>query len=230
MNPPPAAALFDAEVLRSGHAPVFALPPHPEPIVVVGSAFRLEWLDATALAREGITVRRRRGGGGAVLLQPEDGWAELWRPVESGGGTSELREAAVRAGARLRELLLAEGLATDVHEGGVQRPSAGAVACFAGLGPGELTVAGRKLLGISQWRVREGSLVSVVLVQREPARLARYLAEPAGPRRELEAHATCLEEVAPALEAVQLVASYVEELRAGSPGSTTGSALFSTGR
>jgi hypothetical protein len=37
------------------------------------------------------------------------------------------------------------------------------VACFAGRGPGEIFVDGRKVVGVSQWRVREGAFVSTVL-------------------------------------------------------------------
>ena len=33
-----------------------------------------------------------------------------------------------------------------------------AVACFAGLGPGEVEAGGRKVVGVAQWRCRQGAL------------------------------------------------------------------------
>ena len=43
-----------------------------------------------------------------------------------------------------------------LHQRGVSDRVAGRVACFAALGPGELSVDGRKVLGISQRRTRFG--------------------------------------------------------------------------
>ncbi len=46
-----------------------------------------------------------------------------------------------------------------VHEGASRPPTAwSAAVCFAGLGPGEVTVDGAKVVGISQRRRRDGAL------------------------------------------------------------------------
>jgi len=45
-----------------------------------------------------------------------------------------------------------------VHEGRSEPGPQGALVCFSGRGPGEVFQAGRKLMGMSQWRSREGSL------------------------------------------------------------------------
>jgi lipoate-protein ligase A len=37
------------------------------------------------------------------------------------------------------------------------------VVCFAGRGPGEVFVDGKKAVGLAQWRVREGIFVTTVL-------------------------------------------------------------------
>jgi hypothetical protein len=48
--------------------------------------------------------------------------------------------------------------------------------CFAGLGPGEVTVDGRKAVGIAQRRTRAGSLFQCAVPLRwDGARLARAL-------------------------------------------------------
>lgn len=53
--------------------------------------------------------------------------------------------------------LTATGLAgpTRVHTGRLMHPDWGRVICFAGLGPGEVVVDGRKVVGLSQRRTRD---------------------------------------------------------------------------
>ncbi|HVW31171.1 MAG TPA: hypothetical protein VHL53_01415, partial [Acidimicrobiia bacterium] len=49
--------------------------------------------------------------------------------------------------------------------------------CFAGLGPGEVTIAGRKVVGLAQRRTREGALFQCcALLRWEPQRLLALLA------------------------------------------------------
>ncbi len=49
--------------------------------------------------------------------------------------------------------------------------------CFAGRGPGEVFAGDRKLVGLSQWRGREGALFSSCLYMRwDPGPLAALLA------------------------------------------------------
>lgn len=82
-----------------------------------------------------------------VLLPAGD---PLWAPDV---GTAFLWLGEVWAAA-LGEL----GVATTVHRGALQRTRWSSLVCFAGLGPGELTdAAGRKVLGLSQRRTREGA-------------------------------------------------------------------------
>jgi hypothetical protein len=56
-----------------------------------------------------------------------------------------------------------------VHTAGMVRTAWSGRACFAGLGPGEVTVGGRKLVGISQRRVRAGARFQTVLLLRSRA-------------------------------------------------------------
>lgn len=171
------APLFDAESLRTSNTPCVLAPEHPEPLLVLGSTTPSEALDLAGAARDGLALRRRRGGGGAVLLRPEDGWVEVWWPAGEGGVPTDVRVTARVVGECCRAALAHLGQVAEVHAGALARAKEGSVACFAGLGPGELLVDGRKLVGLSQWRVREGALISLVIAQRAPSELARYVAD-----------------------------------------------------
>ena len=48
----------------------------------------------------------------------------------------------------------------DAHVGRSEPGELGDLICFAGRGPGEVFSSGRKVVGLSQWRSREGSLFS----------------------------------------------------------------------
>ena len=189
-------SLIDVEAVRSLGVPAVGVLRGTVATVVLGSTQRTTDLDPRALDRDGVVLRRRRGGGGAVLLRPDDCWVELWLPATSEVERGDVRSTAYRVGAWWAAALGEHGVDVAMHVGGVRDPAEGAVACFAGLGPGELTADGRKLVGLSQWRARQGALVSSVISARPPADLAAYLATGALPTPRL-ADATCLDEVAP---------------------------------
>jgi hypothetical protein len=200
------AALLDVDRIRALAVPTLGVL-RASPMVVLGSTQRLEDLDAAALARDGLTVRRRRGGGGAVLLRPPDCWIELWLPATSSAERGDVRSTAYRVGEWWQVALRSLGVACDVHRGAVDGAAQGAVACFAGLGPGELSTEGRKLVGLSQWRAREGALVSSVLAARRPSDLTAYLSSDAPPTPSL-ALATCLDEALPGVAADDVAAAF----------------------
>src|SRR5947208_2440048 len=103
-----------------------------------------------------VEVVRRRSGGGAVFVEPG---ATLWVDVvvpkgdelwddDVGRSTYWLGDAWARACGR----------GATVHRGPMVRTPWSDRVCFAGLGPGEVTVGGRKVVGISQRRWRDGAL------------------------------------------------------------------------
>ncbi len=56
-----------------------------------------------------------------------------------------------------------------VHRGAAVHPRWGRVFCFAGLGHGEVTVSGRKVVGLSQRRTRHGTRIqSLAVLQWDP--------------------------------------------------------------
>jgi lipoate-protein ligase A len=148
-----------------------------------------------------LEVVRRRGGGGAVLVDPEQTiWIDVWLPSTT-PEVHDVRGLLGTAGEHFRRALGALGV--DGLE--VLRPERAAersVACFAGLGFGELVdTAGRKLLGLTAWRSREGALVQSALYRARDARLCSLLELPdeerGALRRALLEQVTDLDTVAP---------------------------------
>lgn len=156
--------------------------------VVLGSGQRPGSVDATAARRRGLTVLRRRSGGGVVLVAPADLlWVDvvvprsdpLWHP-DTGRSFLWLGELWRRALDRL-------GIVAEVHEGRYDPGAWGSLVCFAGRGPGEVFVAGRKVIGLSQRRTAAGARFQCgVLLRWDPAALADLLVLPAAQRRTLE--------------------------------------------
>ena len=67
--------------------------------------------------------------------------------------------------------------AAEAHPGPLLKRPWSELVCFAGLGPGEVTVDGRKVVGISQRRTRSGARFQCALLQTwEPAVLLDVLA------------------------------------------------------
>ena len=123
----------------------------------------------------GTPAVRRRSGGGAVLVEPGGlVWVDVFLPagdplweVDVGRAFAWLGEgwaAAVGAGA-------APG-AARAHAGPLLTTPWSKLVCFAGLGPGEVTVGGAKVVGISQRRTRAGALFQcAALLEWRPERL-----------------------------------------------------------
>lgn len=123
------------------------------PALVLGSAQGA----LGGIPAEGIDLVRRRSGGGAVWLAPS---AQVWVDlvVERGDPLwdDDVGRAAHWVGDAWAAALRAVGErgAVQVHRGAMVRRDLGRVACFAGLGPGEVTVGARKVVGVSQRRAR----------------------------------------------------------------------------
>jgi lipoate-protein ligase A len=154
--------------------------------LVLGSTQRESDADASALAMRDVELVRRRSGGGAVLLVPGD---TLWIDVEL-PSTDELWDADVGRAfhwlGRAWVAALAEvGVRGEVHTGGLVESRWSRRVCFGGLGPGEVVVDGRKVVGISQRRTRAGARFQCVVHRRwDPGALLALLALDDGERDE----------------------------------------------
>jgi lipoate---protein ligase len=122
------------------------------PALVLGSSQRDEIVDDATIGS--IEVVRRRSGGGAVLLIPDE---VLWLDVLVPAGDPLWNDDVGRASHWLGHAWVAALGYGDVHRGPMVRTPWSPLVCFAGLGPGEVTVDGRKLVGISQRRTRAGA-------------------------------------------------------------------------
>lgn len=202
------APLFDVEPLRTLDRSTLGVLGRDGPVVVLGARQPIHDLDVTALERDGIAICRRHGGGGAVLLRPADRWVELWLRAAPGARDHDVRSSAYLVGGWWRAALAVHGVDATAHRGAVLGADQGSVACFAGLGPGELTLGDQKILGISQWRVREGALVSSVLAVEPPGDLGRYLSSASSVPR-LSGAASVLSR-APGLSVDAVVATFAE--------------------
>lgn len=152
-----------------------------EPVLVVGSTQPVSTIDRHAARRAGVTVARRRSGGGAVLLTPDDPvWTDVWLPRNDPLFEDDVRHSPLWLGTLWAEALSELGAReVAVHRGGGRGHGWDAWVCFAGVGPGEVTSEGRKVVGISQWRAREGALFHVAAYRHwDPSLLTAILRDP----------------------------------------------------
>jgi lipoate-protein ligase A len=137
------------------------------PALVLGSTQRETDADTLALDAFEVDLVRRRSGGGAVLLVPG---STLWIDVEIPRGDSLWDDDVGRAShwlGRTWVVALAQlGVQAQIHTGGVLETPWSRKVCFGGLGPGEVTVEGHKLIGISQRRTRDGARFQCVVHRR----------------------------------------------------------------
>lgn len=132
--------------------------------MVLGSTQADTDVDPDALARRGVQMARRRSGGGAVLLVPgEHTWLDVVVPARDPLWCDDVEAATWWLGEAWAEALAGVGIDGSVHDRGVTDRHAGRVACFAALGPGEVSIDGSKLVGISQRRTREMARFQCVL-------------------------------------------------------------------
>ena len=123
----------------------------------------------------GVDVVRRRSGGGAVLVEPGRlVWVDVAIGRDDPLGHDDVGKAFHWLGAAGAAALGIAG--ATVHRGGLIRTAQSDLVCFAGLGPGEVTVDGAKAVGMAQRRTREGALFQcAVPLAWEPERLAALL-------------------------------------------------------
>lgn len=155
------------------------------PALVLGSTQPASIVDHAAASRAGVDVVRRHSGGAAVLLRPSEAlWVDIWIPRLDPLWDDDVGRAAHWLGQAWVAALATTGLAARVHRGPMWRGAWAAVACFGGLGPGEVTVSGRKVVGIAQRRTRDGARFQcVVLARWEPDALLSLLVMAPGARR-----------------------------------------------
>lgn len=155
------------------------------PALVLGSTQPASDVDAEAVRATKTAVVRRRSGGGAVLVGPGAGaWIDVTIPRQDALWDDDVARAFGWLGRSWADALGALGVdGAHVHEGPLVETSWSRRVCFAGIGPGEIVVDGRKVVGIAQRRTRAGARFQCMVQRRwDPAPLVHLLALPADER------------------------------------------------
>ena len=128
------------------------------PAVVLGSTQPDELVDRARADAAGLDVARRRSGGGAVLVRPRELlWADVFVPAGDPLWTDDVARAFRWLGPVWTVALHALGLDARWHDGPMLETRWSRRVCFAGVGPGEVLIGDRKVVGISQRRTRAGA-------------------------------------------------------------------------
>ncbi len=137
-----------------------------KPAFVLGSTQDESILRADQARAAGYEISNRRSGGGLVLVSPMTScWIDILLPVDHPYWENDISLAFHWVGELWAEALRELGVhGCQVHQGPLLNREHGRVLCFAGLGPGELTLEGRKIVGLSQRRVRAGARFQGLLV------------------------------------------------------------------
>ena len=154
------------------------------PALILGSASP----DPFGGTRSGLV--RRRSGGGLVWLDPAlSTWVDVFVPAGDALWRPDVGQAFHWLGHALAAAFSDLGAPAQMHHGPYEAgPSAGLV-CFGSLGPGEVVANGRKLVGVSQRRTREGSRFQCIAYEQfELGPLASAVGPPTA--AQIRAHAT----------------------------------------
>jgi lipoate-protein ligase A len=158
-----------------------------DPALVLGSAQRRDVVDVDAAREHDVDVTRRRSGGGAVLVVPDEiVWFDVVVPADDArfaGAANDVTSSMRWLGSHVLAALRALGVGdVATHAGPMECSDWCRLICFAGIATGEVTVGGRKLVGVSQRRARQASRFQcAVHTVWSPDRLLALLAAPRPP-------------------------------------------------
>lgn len=146
--------------------------------LVLGSHQPEDMWDQEALRSAGVELARRRSGGSAVLVGPGRVlWVDILIPAADPLWQDDVGRAAWWVG----ELWASAIPSSEVWKGAMRTNAWSPAVCFAGLGPGEVTVGGRKVVGVCQRRTAGGALFqTAALLEWRPAEYTSLLAKPVG--------------------------------------------------
>lgn len=83
-------------------------------------------------------------------------WVDVFVPAGDALWRSDVGRAFHWLGRTLAAAFSDLGAAAQMHHGAYEAGPSGGVVCFGSLGPGEVVADGRKLVGVSQRRTRDG--------------------------------------------------------------------------
>lgn len=148
------------------------------PALVLGSTQGEDLVDVEIARSFDVAVARRRSGGGAVLVVPGNTvWIDVVVPAGDPLWDDDVARAAHWLGETWQATLAELGLGgAEVHRGALTCGPLGRLVCFGSVGAGEVTLDGRKVVGISQRRTRRAARFQCALYRDwETAPLVRLL-------------------------------------------------------
>ncbi|MBV9412055.1 MAG: hypothetical protein JO148_10700 [Acidimicrobiia bacterium] len=142
-----------------------------EPALVLGST-------QPPVEERSVPVVRRRTGGGAVLVRPgEQLWVDVLLPADDPLWETDVSRSFHWLGQAWVDALASLGVESSWHQGPMVCTPWCRQVCFAGIGSGEVTVDGRKVVGLAQRRTRAGALFQcAALLRWDPAAMVDLLA------------------------------------------------------
>jgi len=149
--------------------------------VVLGSTQQETDVDLARCRAQSVPVVRRRSGGGAVLIVPGSQiWIDLFVPADDRLFEHDVVKASHWVGeawrASLGRVTHATGPRPQVHDR-LEVTRWSRRICFSGRGPGEVSLDGKKIVGLSQRRGRLGAwFFSMAVVKNQQPELTRLLA------------------------------------------------------
>ena len=133
------------------------------PAVVLGSTQRDDIIDHAVVAVRGLEVARRRSGGGAVLVDASVVWIDFSIARDDPLWDDDIGRSMQWLGEFWSGALARVGIEGHVHDGPPIVSALSRAICFCGVGYGEVIVDGRKAIGISQRRTRDGARFQTIL-------------------------------------------------------------------
>jgi lipoate-protein ligase A len=136
--------------------------------LVLGSSQVPGAVDARLAADRGVDIVTRRSGGGAVWLDDGLEWFDVVVPPDDPLAIDDVQRAFLWLGELWADVVrgfVHHGSVVETHRGRLERSPLNTLICFAGLGPGEVTIDGRKVVGLSQRRTRRYTLFQCGLLR-----------------------------------------------------------------
>jgi len=163
-----------------------------ERALVLGASQRAPAVDLAACRAAGVAVYQRSAGGASVLVDSDMLGLDVALPRDDALLARDLTASYRPFGAAWRAGLCSLGVdaaMVDVEQARASGRDTGPaawlarLACFGGLSPYEVTVGGRKVVGLAQVRRRQGALFQMAVQLRFDARgMAALLTVPAADR------------------------------------------------
>ena len=167
-------ALAHAATLEEWKNPTLWIVKAQDPCIVLGSSEREKpFIDFSYLEKESLSITSRRSGGGAVLVVPDDLlWVDIFIPRTSPLWEEDVKRSALWIGEVWLKAMQSISVSGTMHTESMERSPLSDLVCFAGKAPGEIFLNGRKIVGISQRRSRQGTRYQCALVLKwEPKHL-----------------------------------------------------------